>query len=181
MPKQKNLAELNAKKDKIEQQLAQERHKIHRLENRAAYYEKGDRRIGAWWRTLLFTRQTKRTAAFPIRTFMSCVPFALWTNTADGATSSGKDKWILDEDAAQIVKRVFDLCIDGKGPEQISWILERDHVEIPALAEPMIAESTLGRKKRRDLNGHAVLCPNRRTYSSLRRLSLTLRCFLVCN
>ena len=44
MPKQKNLAELNAKKDKIEQQLAQERHKIHRLENRATYYEKGDRR-----------------------------------------------------------------------------------------------------------------------------------------
>ena len=44
MPKQKNLAELNAKKDKIKQQLAQERHKIHRLENRAAYYEKGERR-----------------------------------------------------------------------------------------------------------------------------------------
>ena len=40
MSKQKNLAELNAEKDKIEQQLAQERHKIHRLENRAAYYEK---------------------------------------------------------------------------------------------------------------------------------------------
>ena len=59
---------------------------------------------------------------------MSCVPFALWTNTADRATSSGKDKWILDEDAAQIVKRVFDLCIDGKGPEQISRILERDQV-----------------------------------------------------
>ena len=44
MSKQKNLAELNAEKDKIEQQLAQERHKIQRLENRAAYYEKGDRR-----------------------------------------------------------------------------------------------------------------------------------------
>ena len=44
MPKQKNLAELNAKKDKIKQQLAQERHKIHRLENRAAYYAKGERR-----------------------------------------------------------------------------------------------------------------------------------------
>ena len=40
----KTLAELNAEKDKIEPQLAQERHKIHRLENRAAYYEKGDRR-----------------------------------------------------------------------------------------------------------------------------------------
>ena len=44
MSKQKNLAELNAEKDKIEQQLAQERHKIQRLENRASYYEKGDRR-----------------------------------------------------------------------------------------------------------------------------------------
>lgn len=44
MPKQKNLAELNAEKDKIERQLAQEQHKIQRLENRAAYYEKGDRR-----------------------------------------------------------------------------------------------------------------------------------------
>ena len=44
MPKQKTLAELNAEKDKIEQWLAQERHKIHRLENCTAYYEKGDRR-----------------------------------------------------------------------------------------------------------------------------------------
>ena len=44
MPKQKPLAELNAEKEKNEQQLAQERHKIHRLENRAAYYEKGERR-----------------------------------------------------------------------------------------------------------------------------------------
>ena len=44
MSKQKNLAELNAEKEKIEQQLAQEQHKIQRLENRAAYYEKGERR-----------------------------------------------------------------------------------------------------------------------------------------
>lgn len=44
MPKQKTLAELNAEKDKIERQLAQEQHKIQRLENRATYYEKGERR-----------------------------------------------------------------------------------------------------------------------------------------
>jgi septal ring factor EnvC (AmiA/AmiB activator) len=43
MPKQKNLAELNAEKEKIEQQLAQEQHKKQRLENRIAYYERGDR------------------------------------------------------------------------------------------------------------------------------------------
>ena len=44
MPKQKTLAELNAEKGKIEQQLVEERHKIQRLENRATYYEKGNRR-----------------------------------------------------------------------------------------------------------------------------------------
>ena len=43
MPKQKNLAELNAEKEKIEQQLTQEQHKKQRLENRIAYYERGDR------------------------------------------------------------------------------------------------------------------------------------------
>ncbi len=44
MPKQKTLAELNAEKENIERQLAQEQHKIQRLKNRAAYYEKGERR-----------------------------------------------------------------------------------------------------------------------------------------
>ena len=44
MPKQKTLAELNAEKENIERQLALEQHNIQRLENRAAYYEKGDRR-----------------------------------------------------------------------------------------------------------------------------------------
>ena len=44
MPKQKTLAELNVEKVKIEQQLVEERHKIQRLENRATYYEKGNRR-----------------------------------------------------------------------------------------------------------------------------------------
>ena len=44
MPKQKTLAELNAEKENIERQLAQEQHKTQRLKNRAAYYEKGERR-----------------------------------------------------------------------------------------------------------------------------------------
>ena len=41
---EKEIKKLQAKKEKVERQLAQERHKIHRLENRAAYYEEGDRR-----------------------------------------------------------------------------------------------------------------------------------------
>ena len=43
MPKQKTIAELNAEKEKIEQQLTQKQHKKQRLENRIAYYERGDR------------------------------------------------------------------------------------------------------------------------------------------
>ena len=49
-------------------------------------------------------------------------PYGYRTDPAD------KDHWIIDEDAAPVVKRIFDLCIDGKGPEQISRILERDQV-----------------------------------------------------
>lgn len=40
----KEIEKLQAEKEKIERQLAQEQHKIQRLENRAAYYEKGNRR-----------------------------------------------------------------------------------------------------------------------------------------
>ena len=40
----KEIKTLQAEKENIERQLAQEQHIIQRLENRAAYYEKGDRR-----------------------------------------------------------------------------------------------------------------------------------------
>ena len=38
-----------------------------------------------------------------------------------------KDRWILDEDAAPVVKRIFDLTIVG-GPSRIARILESDNV-----------------------------------------------------
>ena len=41
---EKEIERLQTEKVKIERQLAQEQHKIQRLENRAAYYEIGDRR-----------------------------------------------------------------------------------------------------------------------------------------
>ena len=44
MPKQKTISELKAEIAASERQLAQLRHKQQQLENRAAYYEKGDRR-----------------------------------------------------------------------------------------------------------------------------------------
>ena len=40
----KKIEKLQAEKEKVERQLAQEQHKIQRLENRTAYYERGERR-----------------------------------------------------------------------------------------------------------------------------------------
>ena len=39
-----------------------------------------------------------------------------------------KKKWIVDEEAADIVKRIFNLCIAGKGPMQIAKLLTAQHV-----------------------------------------------------
>ena len=41
---EKEIEKLQAEKEKVERQLAQEEHIIQRLENRAAYYAKGERR-----------------------------------------------------------------------------------------------------------------------------------------
>lgn len=39
-----------------------------------------------------------------------------------------KKKWIVDEEAAAVIKRIFDLCIAGKGPMQIAKMLTADKV-----------------------------------------------------
>lgn len=54
----------------------------------------------------------------------------LCTNPPYGYMKDPADrkKWIVDEGAAEIVKRVFDLCIAGKGPMQIAKLLTVEHV-----------------------------------------------------
>jgi len=42
-----------------------------------------------------------------------------------------KTKWIVDPIAAEVVRRIFALCIEGKGPHQIAKTLEADKVEMP--------------------------------------------------
>ena len=44
-----------------------------------------------------------------------------------------KKKWIVDEEAAEIVKRIFALCLDGYGPTQIARILKEDSVITPTI------------------------------------------------
>lgn len=43
-----------------------------------------------------------------------------------------KNKWIVDKEAAEIIRRIFKLTLDGYGPFQICKMLEADEVEIPA-------------------------------------------------
>ena len=50
-----------------------------------------------------------------------------------GYKKSEKDKnvWEIDEEAAEVVRRIFQLCIDGYGPTQIARILTDDKVLTP--------------------------------------------------
>ena len=41
---------------------------------------------------------------------------------------ANKKKWVVDEEAANVVRRIFGLCIAGKGPMQIAKILTADKV-----------------------------------------------------
>ena len=43
-----------------------------------------------------------------------------------------KNQWIIDEKAAEVVRRIFHLTMDGKGPYAIARILEADKIDIPA-------------------------------------------------
>ncbi len=44
-----------------------------------------------------------------------------------------KKKWIVDGEAAEIVKRIFALCLDGYGPSQIARILKEDKFITPTI------------------------------------------------
>lgn len=51
-------------------------------------------------------------------------PYGYMVDPAD------RKKWIVDEEAAAVVKRIFDLCIAGNGPSQIAKILKAENVLI---------------------------------------------------
>ncbi len=58
----------------------------------------------------------------------------LTTNPPYGYKKSEADKnvWEIDEEAAEVVKRIFRLCIEGYGPSQIAGILTKDKILIPS-------------------------------------------------
>lgn len=43
-----------------------------------------------------------------------------------------KSQWVMDEEAAEVVRRIFRLTIEGKGPAQVARILAQEKVERPS-------------------------------------------------
>lgn len=50
-------------------------------------------------------------------------------------SETDKNVWIVDDEAAEIVRRVFQMCIDGYGPAQIAKALRNDNILIPTAYE----------------------------------------------
>lgn len=42
-----------------------------------------------------------------------------------------KEQWYIDEPAAEVVRKIFELCLAGKGPSQIARILEKEKILTP--------------------------------------------------
>ena len=57
----------------------------------------------------------------------SSCPYGYLKDEKDG------NHWIIDDEAAAVVRRIFRLTIEGYGPYQIARILEEDQVEIPSV------------------------------------------------
>lgn len=68
----------------------------------------------------------------------SSVPFGYLKNPQD------KEDWLVDEPAADIVRKIYALCLDGRGPLQIAKQLEQEKVLIPSAYY-----ASLGRKTRK--------------------------------
>lgn len=59
----------------------------------------------------------------------------LCTNPSYGYIKSAEDKmkWVVDEEAAEVVRDIFKLCMTGLGPTQIARVLEQRCVEVPTV------------------------------------------------
>lgn len=50
-------------------------------------------------------------------------------------SETDKNVWDVDDEAAEVVRRVFQMCIDGYGPAQIAKALRNDNILIPTAYE----------------------------------------------
>ena len=56
-----------------------------------------------------------------------------------------KEKWLVDEAAAEVVRRIYHLCLEGKGPEQIARLLQKEKVLTPTAYYYSVGSSSANR------------------------------------
>ena len=56
-----------------------------------------------------------------------------------------KEKWLVDDAAAEVVRRIYHLCLEGKGPEQIARLLQKEKVLTPTAYYRSIGSSSANR------------------------------------
>lgn len=56
-----------------------------------------------------------------------------------------QEKWLVDEPAAAVVQRIYHLCLEGKGPEQIARLLQKEKVLTPTAYYYSVGSSSANR------------------------------------
>ena len=69
-----------------------------------------------------------------------------------------KDHWLVDEEAAAVVRRIFRLAVEGHGPYEISKMLTAEKVECPGY---YLARQRAAQKKQGKKTGTSMLDKNR--------------------
>lgn len=71
-----------------------------------------------------------------------------------------KDKWIVDEEAAAVVRRIFRMTMEGYGPYQIARKLSEEHIPIPAHYQTMLGVGLFQSRKLKDpyVWGSSTIC-----------------------
>ena len=77
----------------------------------------------------------------------SVTPYGYLKDENDG------NHWIVDEEAAEIVRQIFKWTIDGLGPYQIATLLQEKKVEIPAVHMARFGQGNNRHKTFKDLYG----------------------------
>ena len=77
----------------------------------------------------------------------SVTPYGYLKDENDG------NHWIVDEEAAEIVRQIFKWTIDGLGPYQIATLLQEKKVEIPAVHMARFGQGNNRHKTFKDIYG----------------------------
>ena len=52
--------------------------------------------------------------------------------SGSGKSEEDKNQWIIDEEAAEVVRRIYRMSLEGKGPYEIARILSEEQIERPS-------------------------------------------------